>query len=683
MTNIDVAAMKRYSTVIIALSAVLAGCSVDRLETSADAPARHSSEIVATLASEDAETRMTFSEEMDEDEHPYLCGSWSESDAISITPKASDKTAAVEFVLVDGQETGRGRFVSEEELTAESKNWTVYFPSSVKCDKDFKDFSFDGQVQNGDDNTDHLSAYNLMRKKYTFDSAQQIPKDLEFFGDGFEQSSCIKFVLSDLPEAIVPATLTFRAQSIVSYYYGSYSNPKVQMETDFEQTMSFTGIDRTTSLTAYMMLPPETMKLYPGSYFTLTITSEDGKTFVTERSLTSTMTFETGRYNTMKIKKNWVPDTGIDGTWGTFQTPTASDMTAQDCNVIIMGDGYTADDYQGETGEFRKDAEAAYRALFSIEPFKSLKDYFGVYYVNVVSGQTIHTTGTYSNGAKNTDTNTPIEVKFQPNSTTVSGNQMRALCYAHKVDDLTTEQLSRSAILVIANKECYAGTCSIHFYSEVSDYCDCYSIAYVPLGSHDATQSEKFRRLVIHELGGHGFGKLGDEYTLSVQYKDIQAAWDNLADMHSYGLYKNVHKYESGVTTLSGTPWGSLADISTYSPENIGFYEGAFAVSSKFCRSTPNSIMRTTGSTASDPNYFNAISRKMIYHRAMRLAGKSYEEAENGFLAWDAAHLPDSGPYATTRTLVSDDEGLLPLAPPELVGHERLNVDSNDSVRRH
>jgi len=379
MINIDAVVMKRYSFLLSAFSAVLAGCSMDRLESSEALPVKHTSEIVAVLSSGDTETRMVFQEDTNENDRLYLSASWSDSDAITITPNASDRDAAVEFILVDGQDTETGRFCSEEEMTAESQNWTVYYPSSVQCDSDFKNFSFDGQVQNGDDNMDHLSAYNLMRKKYSFSSAQQMPSDLELYGDEFEQSACCKFSFSEIPEEIVPATLTFRMSSLTSYSSNVNPNPRMVRESFFEQTMSFTGMKPSKSFTAYMMIPPKRIEVENRRYITFIITTEDGRRYITERRIASetATVLLPGKYNTFKIYKNWVHDTGLDGSWGTFQTPTASDMKKQDCNIVIMGDGYTEEDYQGENGKFYNDAKTAYEALFSIEPYKDLKEYFG------------------------------------------------------------------------------------------------------------------------------------------------------------------------------------------------------------------------------------------------------------------------------------------------------------------
>lgn len=672
MTFISAGTMRKINSLfVLPAIAILAGCSNDYID--AVFPEHHEektvTEISAVLCGESPITKLTFQEGMDASGHTILQSKWSESDAIVITPDAKDASRSVAFNLVGGQGTERGIFKGEKDLTDVSRTWTVYYPASVKSDSDFNAFSFSNQIQEGDDNTAHLSALNLMRKEYTFTSEQTAPLTISFSGDGFEQSSCIKFVLSGFPDSIVPESLKFEVYNYAIWMWSQLSK-EVREEVYFSQTMSFSDIQATDSLTAYMMIPPTKQIFSVGQSIRLTIEGSDGKKFVTERRIPEDMVLEKGTYNTMSIKKNWIYDTGIDGTWGTFQSPTA-DVSKEYCNIIFMGDGYTYEDYQGgEDCKFMKDSRAAYEAIFSIEPYRSLKDYFGVYYVNVVSGQKIHTKGKYLNGAENADSHTPFEVTFTPNATKTKGYEIRALYYAGKIGVLSESQVCRSVMCVIANAYCHAGSCTLYYGNYESDYCENYSIAYLSLGNEGTNQPENFRLCVMHEVGGHGFGKLADEYTMPEYYPNRANAWNNLSLMQDRGIYHNVSKYEEGVTTINDTPWASLANVSIYEPEHIGVYDGAYAVSWDFCRSTPNSIMCDSTPT-NNADYFNAISRKQIYHRVMRLSGKSQQEAENGFLAWDESNMPQSGPYAQTESMLMSasgpDNGLMPLAEPTVI----------------
>lgn len=619
-------------------------------------------DIHAVLQESEPDTKLTFSEETDLESKIYLASQWSAGDAFSISPDASSSSDVSVFELSSGAGTKSGRFHCDSPSAATSTTWTVYYPSTITCDAEFDSFDFSSQTQHGNDNTGHLSALNIMRKQITFDAASPIPSEVSFSGENFKQSSCLKLTLSNFPTSIVPESLNIEFYTYVVVNYSGGAQQYVK-EPQYSQEMSLDGIGSTTEFTAYMMLPPQTIESPGKTYMKVQVNGEGGAVMVTERNLSGSLTLEEGKYHRIVLKKNWYLDTGINGSWGTFQEPSAGDITTPNCNIIIMGDGYTAGDY-GVESKFLNDATVAYNGLFSEEPFKGLKDYFGVYYVNVVSGQPIHTTGTYTNGAQNTDTGTPFSLSFTPNSTKISGDERVARYYAQKVSSLSLAQISKAVIVVLANLECHAGTCTVT-YGHGTDYCQDGSLAYVALGNPGEGQSASFKRTFIHEVGGHGFGKLADEYTKSFHHSDLPSAQNKLLNMQGYGIYKNVSPYSAGVTTIDVTPWSSLASVAAYGVENIGVYDGAYAVSVGFCRSTPGSFMN--GSSAEEW-YFNAISRKMIYYRAMRLSGKTAEDAEGSFATWDSAHLPDGGVYSSTKSLAPGVmlPELLPLAEPVL-----------------
>lgn len=652
------------------MAALLMGCSREDIFCIPEPTPINSTESIVTVSLFEGEnmTKMSFQEGFNSDNRLFLRSRWSESDAITITPDAADETKGVVFNLAEGEGSGSGIFRGEREFEEESKTWTIYYPAKIKTDSDFDSFSFDGQIQNGDDNTDHLSDFNLIRKRYEFSSDQAMPSLVSFSGNGFEQSSCIKFSLSGFPEAITPESITMEIFHYVTEMWSRLDFTVVE-KCDYSQTLYISGVHNAHALTAYMMISPESISFEKSSFMRISINGEDGKKLVTERRLTEDMVLNGGSYNTISLKKNWIKNYDIDGTWGTFQVPTVNSED-QFCNIIFMGDGYTDEDYQGgDECKFIKDARNAYEAIFSIEPYKSLKDYFGVYYVNVVSGQKIHTTGSYLNGAQNVDTHTPLEFEFTPNDTRTNGYTQRAIHYADKVTDLTSDQICRSALCVIANANCRAGSCMIYCGNKNNDYCEEYSVAFLSLANEGSDQLDMFKECVVHEVGGHGIGKLADEYSYSGYYANPIPVWDELAEKQAMGVYLNVSKYEDGVTTVYDTPWSSLYDIDDYRVEQIGAYKGAYSVSRDFCRSTPGSIMN---GTSSDEFYFNAISRKRIYYRIMRLSGMDRQEALDSFYEWDKAHLPETGPYAQTQQSQQVKSSMpgnvqLPLAEPTVI----------------
>jgi hypothetical protein len=190
---------------------------------------------------------------------------------------------------------------------------------------------------------------------------------------------------------------------------------------------------------------------------------------------------------------------------------------------------------------------------------------------------------------------------------------------------------------------------------------------------------------MIHEAGGHGFGKLLDEYVVYQFVTFDTGLWDNFIQTRNLGVGRNIDKYWGStypgpsnmvwggtikenaveVTTASNVYWESLIDI--YPSEETGVYEGANTYSNFYCRSTPNSIMNDQFSDKGQ--FFNAISRWAIWYRLMRLTGmnvgNTFESSLAGFLSFDSGltAVRSSGDFVSTRSLVEIE----PSAPPVVI----------------
>ncbi|MBQ0090455.1 MAG: hypothetical protein KBT27_14100, partial [Prevotellaceae bacterium] len=161
-------------------------------------------------------------------------------------------------------------------------------------------------------------------------------------------------------------------------------------------------------------------------------------------------------------------------------------------NLIIVGDGFS--DRQIDDGTYYSAVNKTMEAFFSEEPYKSFRDKFNVYRVTAVSKSE-----GYDNGSS-----TAIGGWFGEN-TQVGGIDGNAIGYALlAVDDSV---LDDAVIIVVMNKDLYAGTCYMYWPSS-EDYGRGLAIAYFPTSS----DTDTFNGLVSHEAGGHGFAKLGDEY---------------------------------------------------------------------------------------------------------------------------------------------------------------------------
>ena len=126
-----------------------------------------------------------------------------------------------------------------------------------------------------------------------------------------------------------------------------------------------------------------------------------------------------------------------------------------------------------------------------------------------------------------------------------------------------------------------------------------------------------FRGIVQHEVGGHGFGKLGEEciefYTF---IQTMSGLYQQFLMAKSYGWYENLAVTDD----IKSVPWSHLMYDPDYS-DLVDVYEGGFFYSRGVFRSESNSCMNNY------VPYFSTISRESIVRRIMEYAGEpfSYE----------------------------------------------------------
>ena len=282
-----------------------------------------------------------------------------------------------------------------------------------------------------------------------------------------------------------------------------------------------------------------------------------------------------------------------DGDVITHQTHTIGNGV----NLVFMGDCFDAKDIS--EGKYTDAITEAIAYFFAIEPYNTYKDYFNVYSVIGMSPDS---------GVG--DVNTIREARFgtqytfnaglSPNTATI----FEAACLAPINDDV-----AHSLIVMIENWEQYAGV--TYMYGDGS------AISLCPM-SRDLYPHD-FRGLIQHEAGGHGFGKLADEYIYHNGFApacllcgDYLSA-TNYYSTKSLGWYENIH--HSG--KLRDVPWYHLI----MDPEYMGtvdIYEGAYLHTRGVFRSELNSCMNN------NIPYFSAISREAIVKRIMDYAGEEY-----------------------------------------------------------
>ena len=256
--------------------------------------------------------------------------------------------------------------------------------------------------------------------------------------------------------------------------------------------------------------------------------------------------------------------------------------------LVFLGDCYDAEDIA--SGSYLADTEEAIGYFFDIEPYKSYQDYFDVY---VVFGKS-EDSGV---GSVNTLREAKFGTQYSLTGGTLENNGTIAFQYARMVNP--NLDITKSLVVVVLNSFDYGGL--TYMWNDNS------AIALCPK-SMDPYPYD-FRGLVQHEAGGHGFGKLADEYIYTNGFVTEDALRSLRADK-SNGWSKNLS--ESGTRSL--VPWSHLINHPSYS-NTVDIYEGGYFFTRGIFRSEPNSCMNN------NIPYYSAISRQAIVERIMDYAG--------------------------------------------------------------
>ena len=305
-------------------------------------------------------------------------------------------------------------------------------------------------------------------------------------------------------------------------------------------------------------------------------------------------------------------------------------------DIVFTGDGYDAKDIA--KGTFATNAAAGYEHLFDVEPYKTYKEYFNVYAVTAMSDDsgigTVNTVKDIKFGSRFTSNRILCE---QPDA---------AFAWAKKAD--AGMDLSKSLVILLMNASTYEGI--TYMYGDGS------ALACCPI-STDAYPYD-FRGIVQHEAGGHGFGKLGDEYIYHnayIQNCDCPDGCDHPQSdddmMSSFGFYKSLGWYKN--LSMNGdmrqVPWAHLIYHPQYS-DYVDMFEGGYMHTRGMYRSEATSCMNN------NIPYFSAISRQAIVERIKAYAGEEFSLAD--FYAHDNddfGTITKSGPaYPIDRTFGVD-----------------------------
>ena len=273
-------------------------------------------------------------------------------------------------------------------------------------------------------------------------------------------------------------------------------------------------------------------------------------------------------------------------------------------NIVLLGDGYDAKEVS--EGKLADNLTEAYGHFFSIEPYKTYKDYFNVHYAVSVSPES----GVGS-------VNTIIYNKFNTTAkggVTLGGrngesDNLYIMDYICNAPGITESDLYKTLVIMVPNTADYGGICYM--------WDEGYAIAYCPMSNYGYPLD--FRGVIQHEAGGHGFGKLGDEYIYHNAFIDA-CSCTCCGHVFEFNLAKAKGWYDNLSLTgkMSEVGWSHLLFHEKYR-DFVDIFEGGFMHSRGVYRSEHNSCMNN------DIPYYSTISRESIVRRIKTLAGETFK----------------------------------------------------------
>lgn len=295
-------------------------------------------------------------------------------------------------------------------------------------------------------------------------------------------------------------------------------------------------------------------------------------------------------------------------------------------NLVFLGDGFNAEGIS--KGEYMKAMKEQVENFFGIEPYTTYRDYFNVYTAIAVSPES--GIGTI---------NTIRYAKFE--TTFTGGVGLRCdydavFDYAMKMPTVNISNLNQSLIIMTPNTTDYGGICQM--------WDDGSAIAFCPMSTYGYPLDT--RGVIQHEAGGHGFGKLGDEYIYHNEFIDFCGCTCCPHDgefkyAKALGWYDNL----SLTGKMHEVPWSHFIFDDRYS-DRVDIFEGGYMHNRGVFRSEQNSCMNN------DIPYHSAISRESIVKRIKSYAGENYSFED--FVAKDKQSSPAvsralDAPYAGSR----------------------------------
>lgn len=282
--------------------------------------------------------------------------------------------------------------------------------------------------------------------------------------------------------------------------------------------------------------------------------------------------------------------------WITLQKATKGNKGG--INIVLLGDGFSAKDIA--SGEYLNDIKQEVEYFFGIEPYKTYRDYFNVYTAIPLSTESgVGTVNTICYNRFNTTFTGGVGLK---------ADYDEVFSYALGALTVNKSNLNQTLIIIVPNSTDYGGICQM--------WEDGSAIAFCPKSTYGYPLDT--RGVIQHEAGGHGFGKLGDEYIYHNAFID---ACDCSCCGHvlEFNGAKSLGWYDNLELTgkMHSVGWSHLIFDDRYS-DIVDIYEGGYMHNRGVFRSEPNSCMNN------DIPYYSTISRESIVKRIKAYAGETY-----------------------------------------------------------
>ena len=443
--------------------------------------------------------------------------------------------------------------------------------------------------------------------------------------------SSLKSVTFDAGKTVAgDAALYFQDGEVQFGYSRTFSSPTYERSTTV--TLSGTFVEGQDYCIA--MVPAS---LTDG--FTLTFSDGEGR--LIEKHSSKALTLTRSRivdFGTIDLGDTW----GVDDQVIRVVTQTKGRKK----NVIaLLADGYTSD----QLDLFEERARTAVDFLFSVEPYKSYKEYFTVYVCRTVSNES----GAGVNDPKDKDkiivaVDNRFGSRWPDDGTysTMTADDNKILAYLKAaIPEVVSKELTYQDIptALLINDPRYGGIC--HIYKSGWNYCQ------VPFqknggtsrwsfpkyqavnekdnsqGYRETTDAERdemgrmvgdWKNTFIHEFGGHAYGRLTDEYWSGTTTVSAQAAIAG----HSYTVPHALNV--SGF--YDSAPWKEdlLDHLNEWTARNpdygrIGLWHGAYKSLYYRWRSEKISCM------IDNRPYYSTWQRILIVRRIMTKTGETFD----------------------------------------------------------